>query len=421
MQATDAAARARTAARASEQPQGVLGRILNLLSAGVVGYSLLVDVGPSVAPVLGWITAVAVATWAVRVLLPLRWRVVTIAAELLMIAGGAVAAVPTNGLAIAPAFAGIVMLLGRASRPLPLGVLAGIGGVALIAIGALLAPAFPLLLLGMEGVFALAGILGFSRRQSRLSDATTRLLLEERVAFEQERARSATLAERSRIARDIHDVLAHSLGGLVIQLDAVEALLEADEIGPAKKRVADARALAASGLGEARRAVDALREPDSAARAAVTTADFERSLHDLVASHRSLGGEVGFTERGEGHPLDAAQAEALTRGLQESLSNARKHAPGERVEVSLEWLAPRVQLTVTNRMPQRAHPSNRLNADRASADRASADLATTGGGHGLTGMRERLAALPRGGALQAGEADGNFVVTLDVALEDPAR
>ncbi|GAA3890031.1 hypothetical protein GCM10022381_34940 [Leifsonia kafniensis] len=415
MPATDAAARARVAARVAEQPQSLLGRLLNLIGAGVVGYALLTDVGPALAPAqsaISAITAITVAAWIVRVLVPLRWTAVAVTGELVMIAGGTLAAVPTNGLAIAPAFAGIVMLLSRPSRPIPLGVSAGVAGVALIAVGALLAPALPLLLLGMEGVFGLAAVLGFSRRRTRLADATTRLLLEERVAFEQERARSATLIERSRIARDIHDVLAHSLGGLVIQLDAVEALLEAGDIEAAEKRVADARALAASGLGEARRAVDALREPDDRANTAVAPVDFERSLHDLLNAHRSLGATVDVVERGDARPLDAAQADALYRALQESLSNSRKHAPGAPVTVVLEWAADRVMLTVTNRMSRLEHPSSRPSA-KGSAD----DLAITGGGHGLTGMRERLGALALGGTLHAGEADDNFVVTVRVNLD----
>ena len=79
----------------------------------------------------------------------------------------------------------------------------------------------------------------------------------------EEKAQIELLAQRQSVARDIHDVLAHSLGGLVIQLDAVEALLESGDVDAARSRVADARALAASGLGEARRAVDALRDPDA--------------------------------------------------------------------------------------------------------------------------------------------------------------
>src|SRR6185312_3428342 len=113
-------------------------------------------------------------------------------------------------------------------------------------------------------------LVGVSRRQARTGVARERALLEER-------ARTAALAERSRIARDIHDVLAHSLGGLVLQLDAVDALLESGKTAEAAGRVKAARGLAADGLDEARRAVDALRDPD--------TADLAGAIEQLVITH----------------------------------------------------------------------------------------------------------------------------------------
>ena len=97
-------------------------------------------------------------------------------------------------------------------------------------------------------------LVGFSRRQVRI-DRRRR-----RREAEREQQRARLLADRSRAARDIHDVLAHSLGGLVLQLDAVEALLEAGRVDEATRRAGDARALAADGLAEARRAVHALRD-----------------------------------------------------------------------------------------------------------------------------------------------------------------
>src|SRR5262245_34163071 len=97
------------------------------------------------------------------------------------------------------------------------------------------------------------GGFGFLARTGR------RERLAEREA-EERRAERSVLEERARIARDIHDVLAHSLGGLVLQLDALETVTAADGASPAVlERVRGARRLAADGLVEAKRAVDALR------------------------------------------------------------------------------------------------------------------------------------------------------------------
>lgn len=382
-------------ARAADRPQSVMGRALNLIGAGLVAYTLAVEFVPVLAPVLSGVLALAVLSWVLRVLIPLGWTILALIAELVMLAGGALTAVPTGGLGIAPAFAGIVMLLSRVRRPLPLGLAAGVCAVALIAVGSLLVPGPLFLLLSMEGTLLLAGALGFSRRQARLSEAKTQLLLEERVAVAQERALSATLAERSRIARDMHDVLAHSLGGLVIQLDAVDALLESGDIDAARSRIIAARGLAADGLGDARRAVAALRAPDA-------DEQFGATITDLIAAHRELGGHIDFVESGTPQQLDAAQSEALARTLQESLSNARKHAPGQPVGVALDWADAGVRLAIENPIATpTAHP---------------VDLANSGGGVGLTGMRDRFAALRGGGAVLAGRHGDSFVVTAEVVL-----
>lgn len=211
------------------------------------------------------------------------------------------------------------------------------------------------------------------------------------------------------LARDIHDVLAHSLGGLVIQLDAMDALLESGHVGEAASRVRDARMLAAAGLSEARRAVDALRDPAatgaagadaSATRAEVRGAELSTEIADLAAAHERLGMLIRYTETGAGRGLPAATAHAFRRVAQESLSNARKHAPGASVTMELVWHSHRLALTVSN--PLRAA--------------APAPSASSGGGYGLRGMRERFDALTDG-CIEAGVRDDCFVISAVAALQ----
>jgi hypothetical protein len=111
--------------------------------------------------------------------------------------------------------------------------------------------------------FALAAalLLGFNRRQYMARVEQGDLLLAQAERARREQARAATLEERTRIAREIHDVLAHSLGALAVQLDVTEALLDnGADTTVLRAHVARARRLAVDGLTEARRAVTALRE-----------------------------------------------------------------------------------------------------------------------------------------------------------------
>lgn len=371
-----------------------LSRSLNLLGVVVVAYYVARDFLHAVPPVVAVVAAVSLVAWAAAALLPGRYLGTLTVLFGTMVVGGSIAAVPTNGLAIVPATVAVLRLFADLRRPTWHGAVGGLTAAACLAVTALV---FPLPLLGfvaVEGGVLVAVLAGISRRQFRAAEAQSRALLEERVAIREEQARGAALAERQRVARDIHDVLAHSLGGLVIQLDAVEALLEAGEADAAFTRVRDARALAASGLSEARRAVEALR--DDRPGEPVDGASIVSSLRDLVEAHRALGGLIDFTSSGAERSLSADEAQALVRAMQESLTNARKHAPGQPVEATLEWTPDAVTLGVSNPL---AHP-----VDPGSADQPA------GGHHGLEGMVERFAAV-RSGSVTAGERDGAFVVT----------
>jgi signal transduction histidine kinase len=203
----------------------------------------------------------------------------------------------------------------------------------------------------------------------------------------EEHSRAAALAERARIARDVHDVLAHSLAGLSLSLQGARLMLVRDGASPeAVEQVTRAQGLAAEGLAEARRAVAALREdavPDV------------RALGDLVTAYRlESGATADFEVEGAVRMLPAEVMSTLYRTLQEALANTRKHAPGAPVDVKLSY-ADDVRLTIEDRPGRR--PSR-----------------PTPGGYGLLGMRERADLI--GGSLDAGPTSDGWRVELRVPV-----
>jgi signal transduction histidine kinase len=386
------------------QRRDLLTRVLSFVGIGITILALAQSNHDFVHPWAFVLTLITIAAWVLRSVTPATWTVFQSVILVIMVAGGAIAAVPTNSISIIPVIAGILFIVSRptSGRWFTIGIV--LLGFVLIAVSGLIAPITGSGLISLEAGVLLAALVGFTRRQARQAEQQARDLAEERLLFREEQARTAVLAERGRIARDIHDVLAHSLGGLVIQLDAVDALLDAGRVAEAQARVQDARRLAASGLGDARRAVDTLRE--SAEVVVVQPTELRAMLDELVDAHLALGGVGQLAEFGESRSITGEQAEAIRRALQEALSNVRKHAPGQAVTVGLSWLPAAVSLEVSNPVP---------------TGMAASDLASTGGGHGLTGMRERFAALPAG-RVQAGvraDARGNdaFVVTVETSTE----
>ncbi|MFI5778904.1 sensor histidine kinase [Nocardia sp. NPDC051570] len=231
-------------------------------------------------------------------------------------------------------------------------------------------------------------LLGLYRRQFRLRVRETALLLEQTRRAQHEQARAAALDERARIARELHDVLAHSLGALAVQLDVAEGLLsEKSDLPGALARVRRSRRLAANGMAEARAAVAALRNDipplDEALRGLI---DGYRRDHHMT---------VDCQVTGTPHAVESATAVSLLGTAREALTNASKHAPGAPVSVVLTFDADRVRLSVRN-------PAARNGNSHSE------------GGYGLTGMRERIALA--GGSLSAGPGqDGRgWLVTAEV-------
>ncbi|RZU35077.1 signal transduction histidine kinase [Streptomyces sp. BK022] len=228
---------------------------------------------------------------------------------------------------------------------------------------------------------ALAGYV--ARLDSEARGNAQRLLVQERAAREAE-AESAALSERARIAREIHDVLAHSLSAQMVHLEAARLLLERDASREqVLERVVAARGMARDGLAETRQALSALRGE---------LTPLEEFLTDLVSV--TDGGEVTVT--GERRVLPAEASQAVRRVAQEAMTNVRKHAQGARVRVRLDYSEHQVTLDVRDKGGR------------------PGELAASGGGYGLLGMRERAELL--GGSLDAGPDEEGFVVTLKVPV-----
>ncbi|MGW3030890.1 sensor histidine kinase [Streptomyces sp. NPDC001178] len=228
---------------------------------------------------------------------------------------------------------------------------------------------------------ALAGYV--LRLDAEARGSAQRLLAQERAARAAE-AESAALAERARIAREIHDVLAHSLSAQLVHLEAARLLIERgagrDQI---LERVVAARGMARDGLDETRQALSALRGE---------LTPLEDFLSQLVGA--SAGAEVTIT--GERRQLPAEASQAVRRVAQEALTNVRKHAPGAKVRVRLDYSDHQVTLDVRD------------------SGGTPGELAGAGAGYGLLGMRERAELL--GGSLEAGPGEEGFAVTLKVPV-----
>ena len=227
---------------------------------------------------------------------------------------------------------------------------------------------------GGAGLFLVTLMAGLIRRQNASLAAETQLTREEQ-------ARSATLAERARIAREIHDVLAHSLAALTVQLETADALLEGGRAEQARQSVVRAGHLAREGLAETRRAISALRGE---------TLPLPELLAGLAGEYRvDLGAPATVHVDGEPVQVNPDTGLAVYRTAQEAMTNVRKHAPGAPVELTLRYGPDSVELAVANGA---APPSDR-------------PLADSGGGYGLTGLRER-AELAGGGFTAGPDGDG---------------
>ena len=219
-----------------------------------------------------------------------------------------------------------------------------------------------------------------------------RTLVETRRVHEAE-TQAAALAERARIAREIHDVLAHSLAAVSVNLQAAEGLLSAlpagsPELAKAIECVGRAGTFTRQGLADARQAILALRDD---------TAPLFDQLSMLAEERHRDGERVDFSVTGSPRLVTTEVGLAAYRTAQEALTNARKHAPGQPVGLELEFTANEIAVLVVNPL---------------STGGGCGPLAASGAGYGLTGLRERAAL--GGGTLSAGPVEGEWRVCLRI-------
>jgi signal transduction histidine kinase len=222
-------------------------------------------------------------------------------------------------------------------------------------------------------------------RRSEIAELKQRAARGERDA--QRERRLAAAEERTRIARDLHDSAGHAINVIGVQAGAARLLQESD---PARSREALQRIedVARQTVGEIDRIVHVLREQDPSESDERTGAPGLGALETLVTHHAAAGCRVSVVTEGEPRPLAGAVEEAAYRLLQEALTNAARHgAGGARVHVGFRPSA--LELTVEN--PTRI-----------------SEATSSNGGHGLIGMRERVALV--GGSLAAERGYGDFRV-----------
>ncbi|WP_439378242.1 sensor histidine kinase [Amycolatopsis lexingtonensis] len=240
--------------------------------------------------------------------------------------------------------------------------------------------------LSTYAALAVIVLMGLNRRARLARLEQTELALARAQTANEEHARAAALAERARIARELHDVLAHSLAGLSLNLQGARLMLVRDGASPdAVAQLERAQQLAAEGLAEARQAVAALRED---------AVPVERAIADLLAAYRlDSGARADLEVEGEPRELDPAVGTALVRAVQEALANTRKHAAHAEVDVKLGYAEGSVRLTVADRQGRRP-------PDAAAA------------GYGLRGMGERVALLD--GQVESGPGEDGWRIHLTV-------
>jgi signal transduction histidine kinase len=203
----------------------------------------------------------------------------------------------------------------------------------------------------------------------------------------------AAMGERARIARELHDVVAHHISMIVVEADTARlATPGMPEAG--QERLLAIRDTARGAMDEMRRLLGVLRDDAGAAAEHAPQPGLER-LAELIDGAREAGTHVRLIVHGRVVPLSPGVDLTAYRIVQEALTNVRKHAPGAAVDVELGYGAEALHLRVRDDGPGAANGDS--------------------GGHGLLGMRERTAIV--GGTLRTGPAEGGgFAVEADLPL-----
>jgi signal transduction histidine kinase len=311
-----------------------------------------------------------------------RSRGLPVALGVMAIAGGVAAVTSGSGQTLF-AFACVAAFWTASETDLPAAVAVAAAGIVSIWVAGGITGGNFGTMAGDPLLIAVCTMFGLQRRSYRVQAEQSAALLAQH---------GDVLDERTRIAREIHDVLAHSLGALGIQIQAAKAMLtDHGDVDRAVQALTTAQRMAADGLTETRRAVHALR---------VDTLPLGQELAAAVDTHRQrYHVPVTLETSGTDRALPPDASLALLRTAQEAMVNAAKHAPGQQVAVRLHYGENDVWLSVVN-----------------SLDGAGGSARRPGntGGYGLTGMRERLRLL--NGTLRAGPKENDWTVTAELPL-----
>ena len=232
-------------------------------------------------------------------------------------------------------------------------------------------------------------------------------LAERERAAEAERARQAVREERVRIAREMHDVVAHTLAVITVQA-GVASRLAARQPGEAHAALESIETIGRTAQEELRVVLGLLRDEDAGA-AALAPMPRLADLHELADTVRTSGTPVELDVSGTDRHLSPALQLSIYRVVQEGLTNVVKHVPGGRATVGLAVSASEVRLVVADD----GGPGGRAACPEGNVPRLA------GSGLGIVGMRERVGAF--GGSLHAGPLPGGgFKVTATVPVEGTA-
>jgi len=229
------------------------------------------------------------------------------------------------------------------------------------------------------GILLAVLLIALSVRRSEARAVRAAVRAERSEAESRRAALEAVAEERSRIARELHDILGHSMSVMIVQAGAAAQVVD-DDPAAVRSALETIRSIGSDSLDEVRRVVALLREDENAGLAPVPGID---RIPDLIAQARAAGIEVTYTIDDGVAGLPAGPGLAVYRVVQEALTNVRRHASARSASVAITADADGVAVTVTD-------------------DGTGAATGIDRGGHGLLGMRERVALY--GGTVEAGPA-----------------
>jgi signal transduction histidine kinase len=213
-----------------------------------------------------------------------------------------------------------------------------------------------------------------------------RTLTDQLLEARQQLADQEVAGERRRIAREVHDLVGHSLSVVMLHVIGARHLLRRD-VDEAERALIEAERAGRGSLAEIRRTVGLLRDADGLGTSPIPGVD---DLDELVGQYRRGGLDVDLTVRGATTAIDSVTGLTLYRVTQESLANVAKHAPDGRATVDIHIGSDRATVQVANSVRERTSASQ-------------------SGGVGIVGMQERAQAI--GGDLVAGPTDSGWLVT----------